>query len=63
MCILDKYKNITVYIGARAQTPNPRPRPPKGSDTIVYVVEQVERKEPEQKKSRTIITKISYNIR
>ena len=41
------------YISARAQTPNPRPRPVKGPDTIMYVeekVEKVERKDPEQNK-------------
>ena len=46
---VQKYNSIA----ARAQTPNSRPGPPKGPDTIVYVeekVEKVERKEPEQNK-------------
>ena len=43
---VQKYNSIA----ARAQTPNPRPRPPKGPDTTVYVEEKVERKEPEQNK-------------
>ena len=42
---VQKYNSIS----ARAQTPNPRPRPPKGPDTTVY------KKEKEEKVERKII--------
>ena len=56
MYILNEFVQKYNSISAWAQMPNPRPRPPKGPDTTVYVEEnvgkgeKVERKEPDQNK-------------